>query len=319
MAIRQPLARQESLGEKTGVGHEAASGNQSRGQKSCPESEVCNRRQRQSQAAPRLSCHILTTLTMLGFCCALSFTGCGEPMNGVVEFPAVLVQPSAEQLMTLRAAVESTKKDWPDPNDANTANSTNTVWVDQFNGETLSLVEVGPDTSMRRKLFLSTGATGAANTEIKTAFATPISRCFLVAGPTLTVCCQLQNLTDFQLNRIAVGIVTNAHFIQTYEVLGHWAKASEARSKLVFCRSSWTRGMHTLHCLDLASGSVHDIISLRESDPGSGPSFRYFWLRKSEHLYVGGTASKMGLVDISGNFQFVYDANQRILYNLGSM
>lgn len=76
---------------------------------------------------------------------------------------------------------------------------------------------------------------------------------------------------------------------------GHAAAPSPGRRKAAFLRSgALGRGFYSLHCRDLASGEFRTVASLREPDPGSGRSFKFFWSGDSQALFLTGRISGFG-------------------------
>jgi hypothetical protein len=68
---------------------------------------------------------------------------------------------------------------------------------------------------------------------------------------------------------------------------GWGLEASPDRSRAYFLRSD-SRGFHVLHLWNVATGEVIQVISMWESDPGSGTSFSIHWTADSKALRIIG-------------------------------
>jgi hypothetical protein len=73
---------------------------------------------------------------------------------------------------------------------------------------------------------------------------------------------------------------------------GHDLAVAPDRRRGALLRSGATSsGFYSLHIWDFASGEINTVMSLHESDPGSGRSFHYRWSRDSRALHLtGGSA-----------------------------
>ena len=75
----------------------------------------------------------------------------------------------------------------------------------------------------------------------------------------------------------------------TYWGPGHTLVASPDRRRALFLRSGAMGGSYySLHLWDLDTDQVETIVSLRESDPGSGRSFEYRWSKDSRAVELFG-------------------------------
>jgi len=76
--------------------------------------------------------------------------------------------------------------------------------------------------------------------------------------------------------------------------IGGWIDISPDRSKVAFWKSSkeifwlWGGGFHCLYLWDIKSGQIEPIISMWESDPGSGPGWDYRWAADSKAIHFSG-------------------------------
>jgi len=68
---------------------------------------------------------------------------------------------------------------------------------------------------------------------------------------------------------------------------GGYCKASQDHSHVAFWRADES-GFHSFHILDLRSGNIDDVISMWESDPGSGISWDWGWSADSKAIYIEG-------------------------------
>jgi hypothetical protein len=78
----------------------------------------------------------------------------------------------------------------------------------------------------------------------------------------------------------------------TYFGPGHTLVVTPNRSHGAFLRSGATAsGFYSLHVWDFETGQIETVLSLHESDPGSGRSFEYRWSDDSRALHVTGSSA----------------------------
>ncbi|MDA1315016.1 MAG: hypothetical protein O2968_16925 [Acidobacteria bacterium] len=78
----------------------------------------------------------------------------------------------------------------------------------------------------------------------------------------------------------------------TYFSPGHTFVVSPDATRGAFLRSGATSsGFYSLHIWDFTSGEIKTVLSLHESDPGSGRSFDYRWSADSRALHLSGSTA----------------------------
>jgi hypothetical protein len=69
---------------------------------------------------------------------------------------------------------------------------------------------------------------------------------------------------------------------------GRWCKVAPDHSMAAFWRDD-SAGFHSLHLWDVNTGGIQNVISMWESDPGSGTSWDWDWSADSRALNIRGT------------------------------
>lgn len=104
----------------------------------------------------------------------------------------------------------------------------------------------------------------------------------------------------------------------TYFGPGHTLVVSPDRTHGAFLRSGATAsGFYSLHLWDFDTGKIDTVLSLHESDPGSGRSFEYHWSDDSRALYLSGSSAGFARRDPERlELNHVYMLGQPGLYKL---
>jgi len=98
---------------------------------------------------------------------------------------------------------------------------------------------------------------------------------------------------------------------------GDFCKPSPDHSKLAFWRTDGS-GFYSIHVLDIASGKIANVISLREHDPGSGTSWNLAWSKDSKVLRIVGSCSGFRRYWRSGriNLNLMYLLNEKKMFEI---
>jgi hypothetical protein len=99
-------------------------------------------------------------------------------------------------------------------------------------------------------------------------------------------------------------------------------KIAPDHSHAAFWRTDGT-GFHSLHIWDVNSGTVEDVISVWEADPGSGTSWDWNWSGDSKALGIKGTCSgfrrREGRASGSRRLNLVYIVAERKMFDVSDI
>jgi len=84
---------------------------------------------------------------------------------------------------------------------------------------------------------------------------------------------------------------------------GDRCKVAPDHLKVGFWRAN-SEGFHSFHVWDLSTGCIENVISMWETDPGSGTSWQWEWSADSKALHIQGTCSGFSRSRAGGRKEF---------------